>query len=159
MVTLVVLAMAGVQFLRMEHLCLAAPEGYEFTRRRGPDFALFYVNAPSEKGHVGFYLGNHPGAFDMKGAKGRSVKFRMGHRRAKWQVWTQNEGSAAMYRAQAIIERPFRIQPEYSTYLHVFVSAPTEEDRAALLRFAEQVQPAAGEPRCPEFAPWTKEEY
>jgi len=149
-------AAIGTQFFRIEHLCLAAPDGYVLERRLGPDFAVFRVKAPADNGSIGFYLGNHPTSFEGENAS--SARFRLGRRKAEWKMWQEKAADGApTYHADARMEKPFGTEPAGSVFLHMWVKAPSLEARAALQRIAERVEPAARNPQCPEFTPWEPE--
>ena len=152
------LAMAaaiGTQLLRMEHLCLAAPDDHTMEHRRGPDFSLFYVIGPESatSGSLGIYLGNHPRSFAPEG-KPSSRAFRLGPSKGKWLMWeTKADDGVQNYHAEATLKRPFKDEPQYSEFLHVFVVAASAERRAQLQALAETLHLASSDPRCPEPEP------
>jgi hypothetical protein len=152
---LVMVAAAG-SLLRMEHLCLAVPPGHVMERRRGPDFALFYVRTGDmspDTGSLAVYLGNHPTSF-TPGEGVQARPFPLGRAKGKWLTWENKASDGSRdYHAEATFKRPFRAEPAYSEYLHLFVVAESESRRSELQGLAGGLHLAASNPLCPEPEP------
>jgi hypothetical protein len=143
MLAALLLATVQAQTCLIEHLALEMPPSYCCEEKRGPDFSVFYVHLSDKTSDssIGFYLGDHPTSFAPKEGTS-SERLTLGHRRGHWLLWVEHHaGAPDEFMAEARLERPFGTEPEYSTYLHIFVSAQTAAERKILQELALTVHP------------------
>jgi hypothetical protein len=117
---------AQQQTLVLEHLELDAPPGYSLEKRRGPDFAVYYLRSPSNACGLGVYFGNHPTRDAVPSGSVRREPLRLGRRKANWSIWETQEAGVRTLHAAVVAEKPFGNEPPYSTHLHVFIDADSE---------------------------------
>jgi hypothetical protein len=134
------------QPLVLEHLALPAPDGWTLEHRRGPDFSVFFVSPPPESGagSLGVYLGNHPSVGAPKEAV-RSEPFPFGRKQVRWSTWREDQKDGTqLHRAELLVEKPFGIEPRYSTHLHIFLTASSSEHLDKLKSLAVRMVPHHG---------------
>ena len=142
-VAMALMLLAGTQPLVLEHLVLDAPEGWVLENRRGPDFAVFYIRPPGEgpTSSIGVYLGNHASSFAPQSAL-RGEAIGLGLRKGNWRVWQETSANGPnTFHAEAILKRPFGVEPEYSTHLHVFLRAASLVELTSLQGIVRTLRP------------------
>ncbi len=138
---------AAVTTCTMGYLVLPVPEGYVCEQDRGPDFSVYYASRPGQSGRssIGVYIGNAPTSF-APGAGVSEAETELGHHSTKWRLWLDKKtGSPDRYMAELTVEKPFGTEPSYATYIHMFVIAKSESERAALQRIALTIHPGKAE--------------
>jgi hypothetical protein len=134
---------AAVTTCTMGYLVLPVPDGYVCEQDRGPDFSVYYANWPGESGRssIGVYIGNAPTSF-APAAGVSEADTKLGHHSTKWRLWLDKKtGSPDRYMAELTVEKPFGTEPSYATYIHMFVIAKSESERAGLQRIALTIHP------------------
>jgi hypothetical protein len=114
---------------------LAAPAGYKWEFRDGPDFYTWVLAEPAEAGKrsrsgVGVYVGHHPNPSKTAGAEGR-VAGRVCGRDVTWLVERDAAAADPWVRRDVVLE--YEHSPGYTPVsLHVWVWGPSEEVVAGL---------------------------
>ena len=136
---------AAVTTCTMQHLALSVPEGFVCEQERGPDFSVYYASRPGESGKssIGVYIGNAPTSFAP--ASGVSeTDARLGRRNTKWRLWLDKQTkSPDRFMAELTAKDPFGTEPQFPTYVHMFVIASSEAERLVLQRIALGIHPGA----------------
>jgi hypothetical protein len=113
-------------------LTLTLPARYTAYTQRGPDFRVYWVehlvSLEERAGRLGIYSGNNPQKAQAP-VTARTVPTRLLGVAAEWKMW-QEPGEKVLLRQEAFLDAG-------GGRLHVFLTAVSEEERAAFQRIAE----------------------